>query len=140
MAGSQSEFVGLKEANAALKRLPDFARDEVQAVMDVTAFQVAQGAIARAPDGATGRLKESIRSRSRPKALDAVVGLEKGLITYPFYWKFLEYGTVKMPARPMFRPAALAVESDHEGRLTRALEKAASTMARSAGSPGSRLV
>lgn len=133
MAATTSEFVGLKEANAALRRLPDFAKAEAQGVMDVTAFQVERGAAERAPED-TGRLKFSIKRQSRPKSVTAVVGIEKGAMTYPYWWKYIEYGTVKMTARPMFRPAAMAVESDHEARLARALDKAADAMARSAGS------
>ncbi len=137
---SKSEFVGLREANAALRRLPEFARDEVQKVMDATAYQVEQGAVQRAPVGETGRLQLSIQRQSRPRTVSAVVGINKGSLTYPYYWKFIEYGTVKMPARPMFRPAAMAVENDHQSRLEQALNKAATTMERSAGSPSSRLL
>lgn len=135
-----SEFIGLKEANAALRNLPEFAKADVQAVMDATAFQVAQGAMARAPMGQTGRLRLSIRSQSRPSTVTAVVGIDKGALTYPYYWKFIEYGTVKMSARPMFRPAAMAVEASHAARLEQALAKAATRMERSAGSAGSRLL
>ena len=56
-----------------------------------------------------------------------VVGVEKG---DAYYWKFLEYGTVKMEATPMFRPAADAVSNDHNTRLMQALERAKSRMER----------
>lgn len=140
MGKATSEFIGLKEANAALRQLPDFAKEEVQRVMDVTAFQVAQGAAERAPVGATGRLKESIEHQPRPQSVMSVVGVRQGFMTYPYYWKFLEYGTVKMGARPMFRPAAMAVEADHQARLEQALTKAAGRMEQSVRSPASRLL
>lgn len=41
-----------------------------------------------------------------------------------FFWRFHEYGTAKMPARPALAPAALAAHRDLEqriGRLGRAL-------------------
>ncbi len=129
-----SELIGLAEANAALRRLPDYAKAEVQVVMDATAFQVMQGAASRAPVGETGRLKASITWQSRPRTVSSVVGIEKGFATYPYYWKFLEYGTVHMAARPMFRPAAMAVENDHQRRLEQALARAADRMEASAGS------
>lgn len=132
-----TEVIGLKEANAALRRLPEFAKAEAQAVMDATAYQVEREAVARAPEGETGRLKESIQRQSRPRTVSAVVGIAYGFASYPFYWKFVEYGTVKMGARPMFRPAAMAVEGDHAARLEQALLRAATRMERSAGSPSS---
>lgn len=140
MGESVSEVIGLKEANAALRQLPAFAKEEVQRVMDVTAFHVAQLAASRAPEGATGRLKHSIAWQSRPRSVLAVVGIDKGFLTYPFYWKFIEYGTVKMAARPMFRPAAMAVESDHQARLEAALLKAATRMESSTVSSTSRFL
>jgi HK97 gp10 family phage protein len=134
-----TELIGLKEANAALRRLPEFAKIEVQIVIDVTAYQVAQGAIARAPED-TGRLKHSITNQSRPRTVSSVVGIQQGFITFPYYWKFIEYGTVKMGARPMFRPAAMAVEGDHQARLEQALLKAANRMERAARSVGGRFL
>lgn len=114
------QVIGLKEANRALRKLPAFAKLKAQEVMDVSAFQVARGAQARAPR-ATGQLMGDIEWESRPRSLSAVVGIA----FQSFYWKFLEYGTVKIGARPFMRPAAEAVEADHESRLIRALTEAA---------------
>lgn len=124
------QVIGLKEANAALRHLPDFAQVKAQAVMDVSAFQVAEGARARVARR-TGYLASQIAWEGRPASVSAVVGIMNAGAgrdspnPYPFYWKFLEYGTVNMAARPFMRPAAEAVEADHEARLVQALEQAA---------------
>lgn len=117
----------MAQCNRALKQLPDFARDQTQQTMDTTAFQVAQRASAIAPRR-TGRLARGMGWRSRPRSLSAVVG-----ITDPaaFYWKYPEYGTVKMPARPMFRPAVEALQADHDRRLISGLARALTQMERS---------
>lgn len=124
--------VGLKEANAALKKLPQFAKDRAQKEMDTTAFQVSRSAQEKAPVRAIGggTLKRNIRWESRPRSVSAVVGV--GFEAW--YWKFLEYGTVKMGARPFLRPAAEAMANDHESRLLRALGEAATDVERSASS------
>jgi HK97 gp10 family phage protein len=101
-----SELIGLREANAALRRLPAFAQVRAQAEMDVTAFQVANRARARAPE-ATGVLRRAIQWASRPRSVSAVVGVTTDSLFArfdAFYWKFVEYGTVKMPARPSCVP------------------------------------
>lgn len=121
--------IGLKEANRALKMLPDFAKSGAQQVMDSSAFQVARGAAQRVRYR-TGFLKAHIEWESRPRSVTAVVGVDP----QAFYWKFLEYGTVNMPASPAFRPAAQSVEGDHESRLVKALTEAANKVERAAGS------
>lgn len=130
-----AKWIGLKEANAALKRLPEHVKPGVQQVIDVTAFQIARGAEARAPfrqpanvrsgpNRGGGLLKRSIQWRSRPRSLSAVVGV----LGDAFYYYFLEYGTVKMQARPFIRPAAEAMQGDHELRMLQVLERAKTKM------------
>lgn len=116
----KGQFIGLKEANRALRKLPEFARAEVQQTMDTTAFQVANGAKARAPRR-TGALANAIGWKSRPRSLSAVVGIN---VAAAPHWRFVEYGTVKMAAKPFLRPSALSMESNHAGRLGQALSKA----------------
>jgi HK97 gp10 family phage protein len=125
------EVVGLKQANAALRKLPDFARGEAQQVMDTTAFQVAAQATARAPGrSATPQhgihLKDAIAWKRRRNG--AVVGVD----ARAFHWKFWEYGTSKMPATPMFRPAADAQRASHQTRMAEALTRANTKMAQQA--------
>jgi len=121
---AKAEWIGLKEANRALKRLPEHAKLAAQQEMDVTAFQVWRGATIRAPF-LTGLLKSKLGWESRPRSVSAVVGVAPG---EAFYWKFLEYGTEKMGARPFMRPAAESMRDDHDRRLIRALGKAADTV------------
>lgn len=125
------ELVGLKEANAALRKLPEFARLEAQQVMDETAFQVASKASALAPArSATAKhgihLKDAIRWKRRKNG--SVVGVDPRA----FHWKFWEYGTVKMPARPFFRPAADALRGSHQKQMAEALTRANTKMAQQA--------
>ncbi len=129
------ELVGLKEANRALKRLPEVAKGKAQQTMDVTAFHVAREASLLAPrskDGTHGHepgfLARSIRWESRPRSVSSVVGIAAAA----FYWKFLEFGTRYLTARPFLRSAADANREDHRRRLIEALGKAASQITREA--------
>lgn len=117
----------IRECNRALQRLPDHVREQSQQTIDTTAFHIARDASRRAPRR-SGTLKGAIVWRSRPRSVSAVVGVESDA----FYWKFLEYGTVTMEARPMFRPAAEALASDHDQRMRQGLERALARMAREA--------
>jgi HK97 gp10 family phage protein len=117
----------IQQCNRALKRLPDFARAESQRAIDVTAFQIARLASAKARR-LTGRLQTSITWKSRPAYLFAVVLVD----SEAFYWKYHEYGTVKMGSQPVFRPAAEAVGPDHDQRMLQGLEKSLTQMEREA--------
>ena len=123
------ESVNAKQVNAALKKLPDFAKVRVQEVADVTAFQFERGAktLVRV---ASGRLQRAIEWESRPRSLSAVVGIND---QQAFYWKFVEYGTVHMDAQPFMRPTAMALEPDHDRRLQQELDKSLTDMLRAAG-------
>jgi HK97 gp10 family phage protein len=120
------EFVNLRQANRALKALPAAAKTRAQGVMNATSARVAsraQGLVRRR----TGLLQSRIVAIPRPRSVSAVVGVQ-GPDAY--YWKFVEYGTVKMPARPFMRPAAMAEESQHKADLETALSAAADEIAR----------
>lgn len=126
------DLIGLKQANAALRRLPEFAKLDAQQAMDVTAFHVSREAAAQAPrsaDGSHGHpagfLAANIRWESRPRSLSAVVGVAAAA----FYWKFVEYGTRFMSAMPFLRPAADRNRADHHTRLVEALSRAARRVA-----------
>jgi HK97 gp10 family phage protein len=135
----RSEFVGLRKANMALRALPEHARVDAQKVMDATGMAVAEGARARVRRR-TGTLASAITWRSRPRSVSAVVGVTIGktiavvgvsgkkrtFLAFdrePFYWKFLEYGTAKMEARPFMRPAAMAEEPKHRIAIVQALKR-----------------
>lgn len=118
-----SQWIGLREANRALRALPEYAKAPVQQVMDTTGYRVAKGAAARVRRR-TGLLASRITWQSRPRTLAAVVGVGPDA----FYWKFNEYGTVHMQASPAFRPAAEAEASEHQRAIVVALEKAGRQM------------
>lgn len=69
----------------------------------------------RVPVGETGTLLG---------AIEAKVPVQTGLTANvningdAFYWRFLEYGTVKMAARPFARPAAEEESNAYIGRFT----------------------
>jgi HK97 gp10 family phage protein len=122
------EAVKPGQVQRAMRKMPAQAKSGVQAVFDDTAQRV----VTRAEDRVarrTGLLHASIGWRSRPRSLAAVVGIE-GPDAY--YWKFIEYGTVKMSARPFMRPAAMAEEQGHRKRVYEALQDASEDMAREA--------
>lgn len=127
------QVIGLKEANRALRGLPDLAKGEAQQVMDVTAFQVARHATAAAPAPTADSphheiaLKDAITWARRRGS--AVVGVD----SRAYHWKYVEYGTVHMHPRPMFRPAAATEAPNHRSRLEAALTRAASRMAQAQG-------
>jgi HK97 gp10 family phage protein len=94
----------------ALKDSLEEMRAQVAQAVAVTTFAAAQGVRARAPRD-TGLLLSQITSSSR--GLRGVV--EMGVDA--FYWPWVEYGTVKMAARPFVRPAAEAEFPNLERRL-----------------------
>lgn len=124
------EVIGLKEANRALKKLPEFAKVRAQKEMDVTAFNVSRRAAGRIKNR-TGFLASKITWESRPRSTSSVVGTSD---KRAFYWKFLEYGTIHFEAQHPFRSAAEAEANDHDSRLIRALESAANDVEREGGS------
>ena len=91
---------GFDEIRRSLERLPDATRAVLSDVIAKSTFAAKQRAVALAPVG-EGRLRNAIQATSR-----GMYG--RVIITDPeiFYWRFLEYGTVKMAARPFVRPAA----------------------------------
>lgn len=135
MGKTQSELVGLKEANRALKALPEFARDEAQTTFDATAFHFSRMAAAAAPRK-TGQLADDIEWESRPRSLSAIVAIRKN----SYYWKFQEYGTRRHGAHPFLRPTAVRLRSDHHSRLMQSLERARARMAANGSTGGSRVL
>jgi HK97 gp10 family phage protein len=126
---------GLKEANRALRKLPKYAKEQIQPVMDKTAYLVANQAAARAPRGETGNLRRGFRWESKPRSVAAHVIIEGA-----YYWRFVEFGTVKMPARPFIRPTADALRSEHRRNVQRALDEAANLVEREARATTSGLL
>ena len=99
---------GADALKAAIQRNPELVRSHMSTVIARTATAVAQRARASAPV-ATGALRQSIGASSRGLSgrVDVAAGTIQGQRP-ELYWRFIEYGTVKMPARPLFRAATEA--------------------------------
>lgn len=106
---------GAQELQANLKALPVMLRlQALRASVSAAAGVVQKAARAAAPED-TGVLRRAIyRTRSRSlSTVDqeaAIVGVRFGKQYQKrgqdaWYWKFLEFGTKKLPARPFIRPA-----------------------------------
>lgn len=110
-------LVGLEALKAAVSRCPDVVRAHMGDVIAATSFAVAQRARSLAPVQ-TGALKSAITSTAR--GLSGRVGLTGGMINGrrpDKYWRFVEFGTVKMAARPLFRAATEGESPGFEQRI-----------------------
>lgn len=133
---------GLEQLKKALNQLPvEIQQKALRSAVSASAKVVVDAAIAKAPAGDTGNLKKAIyRYRSRSGSGTGretyLVGVRKGKKAYAntkrnrrlnrvgkkytvegeaYYWRFLEFGTAKMQAKPFLRPA-------FEGSKTKILE------------------
>lgn len=122
---------GFAELAAALRELPErVARNGLRAAVNAGATVIKKEAMARAPED-TGALRANMyqkqrREESGPMVQTFYVGVRSGVAKYAksaanrragtagkpyrnagstFYWRFLEFGTSKLPARPFMRPA-----------------------------------
>ena len=109
------EVTGLKELAEKLAQMgPRLERNGLRAAVSAGAEVIRKEARARAPV-ATGTLrrafyKKQIREQSGQKQQTFFVGVRSGKRYAPkgqdaYYWRFQEFGTAKMPARPFLRPA-----------------------------------
>lgn len=115
------ELQGFKELADALKELPQrIARNSLRAATSAGAALIRNDARARAPVD-TGEMKKDIQiKRDRHTEGDHVArysvfvrggkksrlsGKARNVDKDSFYWKFVEFGTSKMPAKPFMRPA-----------------------------------
>lgn len=119
------EVIGLKEANEALRQLPELARDEAQATMNRTAFSFSHMASASAPSGdepqpsGRGKIKAEISWAARPRSLSAVVLISKTA----YHWKFQEFGTARHGAQAFLRPTAVRLAPQHREAMEKALRR-----------------
>ena len=150
---------GLKELQQALSQLPlEIQKNPLRSAVSAGAKVILDEAIRRAPQGETGNLRKALyRYRSRSQSGRGqetfLVGVRKGKKNYvdsaknrrlnrvgkkytvegeAYYWRFIEFGTSKMPARPFLRPAFeskknQAVETI-KNRLAVAIENTAKKM------------
>lgn len=87
---------GAEELKRLLRQTPESIKSRVSGVIATSTFSVAARMRQSAP-ARTGKLSASITS-------DAT-GLRGRVFIGAYYWHFIEFGTVRMPARPFVRPA-----------------------------------
>lgn len=151
------EIKGLKELQKALEQLPkEIQARPLRSAVSAGAKVIMDEAIARAPEGDTGNLKDSIyRYRSRKQSATGketfLVGVRKGKGTYgdtrrnrrlgivgkkyitqgkAFYWRFIEFGTRFIQAKPFMRPAYESKKLEAAETIKERLKKAIDTQAR----------
>ena len=112
---------GMAPLQRALKTAPDQVALHAADAVQVSSFAIAQRARSLVPVR-SGALKSSITVAARGTIgrvgigrVD-VAGGGKGR-SPEVYWRFVEFGTRYHPARPFFRPAAAAEESDYVARI-----------------------
>jgi len=117
------EIKGLAELIKDFGGLPDEVERISRRVVTGIEAQVRTKARANAPVE-SGLLKRSIKSRGVKSRSQKGVHWGEVFIDSsrkpsddqkdPFYWRFLEYGTESIPARPFIQPAARQVQNDLE--------------------------
>ena len=90
---------------------------QAQADRLAEAAQIGADAVRDSAPVRTGKLRGNVTWESQREGgqLRATIGVRRDA----FYSRFLEFGTVKMPARPFFRPALQRAKDD----MFRALER-----------------
>lgn len=148
---------GLKELQNALEQLPkEIQGRPLRSAVSAAAKVVVDDVKTRVPVGETGNLKTAVyRYRSRRNSATGretfFVGIRQGKAQYKdtaynrrkgrvgksyktageaYYWRFLEFGTAKMQARPFLRPAFEAQKSRAVEVMKERLGKAIQTQAK----------
>ena len=126
---------GLKRLRAFVKNMPEEARAQILNDLKQNLEGVAAEERARVPYK-TGSLHDAIRVRLNKRTLSGRVGVfvkgrtrvRKGR-RIPFYVRFVEFGTVKTPARPFLFPAwrrrREKTKADIKSGIARAIKRAA---------------
>lgn len=115
MADIDFTVLGLDELSKKLKEMPvKLARNGLRAAVNAGAEVIRKDAMTRVPV-LTGRLKKAlykkqIREKSSASQQTFFVGVRNGkkykkADKDAYYWRFLEFGTSKLPAKPFLRPA-----------------------------------
>lgn len=132
------QITGLKELQNALEQLPkEIQGRPLRSAVSAAAKVIVDDVKSRVPVGETGNLKTAVyRYRSRRNSATGretfFVGIRQGKAQYKdtaynrrkgrvgknyktageaYYWRFLEFGTAKMQAKPFLRPAFEANKS-----------------------------
>lgn len=116
-----------------LALLPKASKEGVRESLKQSAREITNLMEALAPE-ATGRLKGSIgwTFGDPPKGSISIGRLQRGDLTVTiyagdedaFYARWIEFGTIKMPAHPFFFPAFRALRRRARSRMARSINKA----------------
>lgn len=137
MADSKN-LTGFKELAAALKELgPRVARKHLRGAVSRGAMVVRNEARTLAPKD-TGEMARDILTKRERSAGDhmasysvfvrsgkksRLAGKKRDVARDSFYWRFVEFGTVKMAARPFLRPAFEAKKEEAVDAIGAELDK-----------------
>lgn len=103
-------LTGMSGLLRALREMPDVARDELTQAVTTTAFAIGQRMKATVARD-SGLLQRNISSSVRGLTGRVEIGVDA------FYWPYLEFGTVRMAAKPFIRPAAELESAEFERKL-----------------------
>src|SRR5688572_10139319 len=103
MAQVRLKLEGMEQLQRQLAKAPDVVRKHVSTSVGLSTLRVMNRAKALVPVGATGILKREIDHDHKDGSLTGWVGIRSSAA---FYWRFVEFGTQHVGARPFFRPAA----------------------------------
>lgn len=112
--GVRIKIEGLTELHVALKGFPQELRDKaLRSAVSYAAKGVQEAIALNAPVGETAVLRRSVyRTRSKDMSSSVqetyIIGIRYGAAHRKrgldaWYWRFIEFGTRKMPARPFLR-------------------------------------
>jgi HK97 gp10 family phage protein len=107
---------GMGPLQRALQAAPAAVQELASDAVTKTGFAIAQRARALVPVR-TGALKAAIGSTPARKTASGPSGRVGTTTPDAWYWRFVEFGTVRTPARPFFRPAADAEADDYVARI-----------------------
>jgi HK97 gp10 family phage protein len=112
---------GLARLNAKLDRMPRTARKRMREALEAIAKELVRSQKTLAERSRhTGRVINSIRSRDGDNELSIEVVAGEG---DAFYARFVEFGTVKAPARPFFFPPYRLLKKRMKTRTRSAISK-----------------
>lgn len=118
---ARSRIEGLDRLNRKLARMPAEAKREIRAELDAGADRIVTLAKSLAPRE-TGFLQSTIRKADGDHELQVRVWAGGG---DAFYAVFKEHGTENLPAHPFLFPSFRALKGSVQGRINRAVRRAA---------------
>lgn len=123
----RSQIVGVPRLRAKLRRIDPELRAEIPEALEKTGADLLTDMKAHVPvsPGPGPHLRDALRMRTAKNELSTRVGLLYRRDQRRFYyWRFLNYGTVKMSAKPFLEPALLRIEPEYAARIRAAVDAA----------------